>query len=131
MITHEVIIAVVVVELVFAFSVGVICIIFSFNLLRAIKDNPDATISLHSGGLPPSRSTLALRNSFSAVQTPNHRPDEQSLLPHVVPNADMVGRASSVGSEMDIEEPIDPNNPNPNAGLTGVYNTFVSYLRIW
>jgi hypothetical protein len=61
---YNTILIIVIIELIVAFSIGVVCILFSFNLLRALKDAAPETLS--SGKLPPRR------NDALTVLPPKH-----------------------------------------------------------
>ena len=56
---YDAVLAIVIAELVFAFSVGLICVIFSLNLFLSLKDSQDTTSleDLTAGDLPRPRST--------------------------------------------------------------------------
>lgn len=118
MITHDVILAVVAVELLFAFSVGITCIIFSFNLLRAIKESAESEqLTLGQGDLPLFGGS-AQRPSNLAQQEEVTLLESGTTVTSTAPT-----RMMSQGSEMDYED--------PQVGSLGVYHTFVSYLRLW
>lgn len=130
MITHEVIIAIVSVELLFAFAVGIICIIFSFNLLRSIKEaNGYEPMGLTHGNL--SHSVRVPNTNASGLNGILQADLEGSASSPLPAESSHPARMLSQGSEMDFEGPLDPNNPNPNEGLIGIYNSFVSYIRLW
>jgi hypothetical protein len=52
---YDMILTIVIVEVIFSFLIGVVCIILSFNLFRALKDSPDAYTGLPVGEFPLSR----------------------------------------------------------------------------
>ena len=55
---YDAVLAIVIVELVFAFSVGLVCVIFSLNLFLSLKDSQDSVSLQHliAGELPRPRS---------------------------------------------------------------------------
>ena len=57
---YDAVLAIVIAELVFAFSVGLVCVIFSLNLFLSLKDSQDTSSLEHltAGDLPRPRSTL-------------------------------------------------------------------------
>lgn len=115
-IAYDAILALVIIEVVFAFSVGIICIVFSFNLLRALKDVPTEQMDrLSVGNLPPSR------------------PTQQGRAGSVDSNTGLLPRASntrhpSQDSEMDSEVQLPGYEPPPPESI---FETFASYLRWW
>eukprot|EP01039_Chlorochromonas_danica_P003219 gene3216-3525_t len=122
MIDHNVIIAIVAIELAFAFSVGIVCILFSFNLLRAIKESPDEdNLTLTHGNFPPSRGLLR-GNSFAVNNTTTEE---------IIPFTTDHGRQMSKESELDEEIVIDPQVYAQSTTSLGLVQSFASYLRLW
>jgi hypothetical protein len=110
---HNVVLSIVIVELVIAFSVGVMCIIFSFNLLRVIKDSANANLTMTTGDFPPSHSSnlrSISESDYSAI------PDEE------------LRRVRSESSELDFETQLEPDS---ESGTWGMLHTFGGYLRLW
>lgn len=124
-IAYNAILAMVVIELVFAFSVGLTCVIFSFNLLRTLKA-PDAMENIPNGNLPPSRI-----GSFSNL------PPQQDIYNPLITDYrtfnenSMQQRRISTGSEMDVEEQIPGYTGYAQNSLVGIIYTFSGYLRLW
>jgi hypothetical protein len=52
---YDTILTIVIVEVIFAFVIGVVCILLSFNLFRALKDSPESYTGLPVGEFPLSR----------------------------------------------------------------------------
>jgi hypothetical protein len=128
MVDYDVIVTIVVIELVFAFSIGIICILFSINLILAIKDNPEgANLTIAAGDFPPS--VPVIRGSFSTRRISNE-PDTVHT-PLTIDSPERQRIMSHESEEMDIETPLDPNAPRPGEGFFGVLQSFTSYLRIW
>lgn len=117
---------------------GVACIVFSFNLIRALKDSPTEVMSsLAVGDLPPSRMSINQRDSELS-----HR--------NTIDDADIRGSSNldyktfrdgniihshrltttSIGSEIDIERQLPDQNGQEN-GFFSVFRTFYSYVRLW
>lgn len=118
---HDVILAIVIIELVIAFSVGFMCIIFSFNLLRALKLNPEGNTTMTTGEFPPSRPSQIRMPSFSLL--PNA--DDYTAIQDNNPR-----RVLSHGSEMDFETQMEPPDAVNNKTI-GLFQTFTSYIRLW
>eukprot|EP01041_Mallomonas_annulata_P007074 gene7074-14388_t len=74
---YDAIFTLVVLELVFAFGVGVSCILFSINLIRALGDSPSQSYqNLSDGSFPRSRQPSAYDNEtaigYHHLATPTH-----------------------------------------------------------
>lgn len=52
---YDMILTIVIIEVIFSFLIGVVCILLSFNLFRALKDSPDAYTGLPVGEFPLSK----------------------------------------------------------------------------
>jgi hypothetical protein len=118
---HDFILVIVVLELVFAFYIGFICIIFSINLLRAIKQHPEVNATLTNGEFPPSRPSQ-FRNSSSFSLLPNMETDYNAM-------SDRRRVMSAEGSEMDFETQLEPEAAENQT--MSVLQTFTSYIRLW
>jgi hypothetical protein len=148
-IAYDIILAVVILELIFAFSVGLVCIIFSFNLIVALKDTSNEVIdTLPEGDLPPSRISLHQRGSSFDVNNGNNNRD--TFDESSGGNSRAVGGGGSAGysdyktfhnvartptnrasfaSEMDVETGVLQNNNNNS--FKELFNTFYNYIRLW
>lgn len=137
----------VIVELTVAFAIGIVCIIFSVNLLRAVSDQ-DSSLSM--GELPRSRPTSVARswsksllagstgalNKLSPDYTAEIRQVTRSDLTASQPFVDggdtsnyQSARAQCLSfdeSEYDTES-VDPRQ----GGLYGIVQSFADYIRIW
>ena len=49
---YDMILTIVIVEVIFSFMIGVVCIVLSFNLFRAMKDSPESYTGLPAGEFP-------------------------------------------------------------------------------
>lgn len=157
-IAYNTILVIVIIELIFAFTIGVVCVLFSFNLLRALKDASPETLT--SGNFPPRRNdTTALQNfagnvSLNQVQynpliMQNMRTRESEDFSHYHDAAENppsaadvetnttppVGvRRNSAGSEWDFETdgPGGEGRNNSLLGnLKGALSTFTGYIKPW
>lgn len=132
--------------------IGVVCILFSFNLLRALKDASPDTLS--AGDLPPRLGGLADRNgkfyTEETVNQTNYNPMMRQGLGYSAvresedlsryhdaeetpPHAAAAGRHSSVGSEWDFEHDMRGSaaaGGNPST-WRGALSTFTSYIKPW
>lgn len=150
-VAYNTILVIVSIELIFAFMIGVVCILFSFNLLRALKDASPETLS--AGDLPPRLGALADRNgkfyTEEGVNQTNYNPmtrqglgysavresedlsryhDAEETPPHAA-----AGRHSSVGSEWDFEHDTRGSaavGGNPST-WRGALSNFTSYIKPW
>lgn len=128
-IAYDIILVIVILELIFAFSVAVVCVLFSFNLILTLKDSSNEVISsLAVGDLPPSRRTLHQRDSDMN--------EEQLPLDYKTfrDNAERSGNTmhgNSFGSEMDLERQLPGYEPRNQNNFAAVFNSFFSYVRLW
>lgn len=116
---YDTILAIVVVELLFAFAVGVICIIFSFNLFRSLKAQEYAPPLMEN--LPPRYDAKYSHHSLSNLSGAAPGPD-----------AGVFEReTNSFGSdaEMDFETKIE--EPDTGTSASAVLSNFTSYLKFW
>lgn len=144
-VAYNTILVIVVLELLFAFSIGVICILFSFNLLRALKDSPSEVLhSMSAGELPPSR------RSQSAFVAQEPQSGYNPLLMGSDSGGDLSDfhdaedfhpayqRQPSTESEIDVERRLSVARGSEavpstggTSGVMGVISTFASYLKLW
>lgn len=136
-IAYSAVLAIVIVELIFAFSVGIACIFFSFNLFRALKETSNDQISsMPEGYLPPrplarNISSDSFYSSSSVVINPlqSSNPSINPINTHVASNASMQNRYFSQDDELMDEETQLPNSPHPPA--QSIFQTFYSYIKVW
>ena len=141
---YDAILAVVIVELVFAFGIGISCIVFSFNLFRELN-NSDVDVS-PVGDLPNRQSLHRKPTIVSAVGSDN---DYNTFdFRHTIGTGSGSGTTGTErNSEYDIENDI-PNNvigspehqaPRPNEvenapqeeGYMPIVQSFLEYIRVW
>ncbi len=130
---YDAILAIVIAELIFAFSVGVVCIVFSFNLFRTLKHSHEDN-DLSRGDIPSRHFTSGgnIKNSsqnnlVNGVTDPNDYSTYQER------------ETYSFGSEaeLDFEGRIDgaatggDERDSEGNGMVAVFTTFASYLRPW
>jgi hypothetical protein len=147
-VAYDIILAVVILELIFAFSVGLVCIVFSFNLIVALKDTSNEAIStLPEGDLPPSRVSLHQRGNSFDVNNGNSNRDTFDESSGGNPRTGGAGSAgfsdyktfhnvvrsptnrASFASEMDVETGVLENHNNNS--FKQLFNTFYNYIRLW
>ncbi len=160
-VAYNTILVIVIIELIFAFAIGVVCILFSFNLLRALKDASAETLT--SGDLPPrvgdgiqSRTfpsrlyytddTLSNRIQYNPLREResedfSHYHDAEDHPPATTPShtphngvSEFPMRQSSVGSEWDYEidsRQLAKENNTVYGKMKGVLSTFTSYIKPW
>lgn len=149
---YEAILAVVIIELVFAFSVGLVCVVFSFNLFFALKDSPDTEVQ--SGNLPANRP----RNNSSGLTQPltGSNPQLNQLVdgstdyrtfPSLKVPSNSRHHNTESDEELDFNTPrddaesflhrdtynsnIDDNNEPRENNLAGLARSFTNYLKLW
>lgn len=132
-IAYSAVLAIVIIELIFAFSVGIACIFFSFNLFRALKDSPNDLISsMPEGYLPPRapNRNISSDSFYSSSSTTN--PIHNSTIPPSLSNPNS-GSHPEVGNRfLNQDELLDEETqvatPQPPQSI---FQTFYSYIRIW
>jgi hypothetical protein len=127
---YDAILAIVIAELVFAFSVGVVCIVFSFNLFRTLKDSQETYGNLPTGDLPPRLNNANNKSSQNNLVSAGTDPFDYSTFHE--------RETYSFGSEaeMDYEGRADDQLPDreresESGNMVAVIGTFGSYLKFW
>lgn len=150
-VAYNTILVIVSIELIFAFAIAFICILFSFNLLRALKDASPETLSI--GDLPPRRNDNGFTSRNTRIFTEgtvnqtqynplvgmNSRESEDLSRYHDAEEIPPPVRHSSMGSEWDFEHDsrgnmnnLSARGANTNYGnVKGIVTTFFSYLKPW
>lgn len=135
---YDLILTIVIVEVIFSFLIGVVCILLSFNLFRALKDSNDAYTILPSGEFPLSRgpSHNALNGEpdrgsdygRNSPHSPNERDGNVDYSTFRDPRS-----MGSFGSdaEMDFEGVAEGYVPPNESNLFGVVKSVAAYLRLW
>lgn len=136
-VAYDIILIIVILELIFAFSVGVACILFSFNLILTLKESSSEMMdSLAVGDLPPSRVSLHQRDSETSKRETfdeSHESKAEGTLDYKTFRDNPRSRTMngvSFGSEFDVERQLPDHQPQPN-GFGQVLRTFYSYIRLW
>ena len=114
----------VILELVFAFSIGLICILFSISLLRALRC-PDIDVS--NGVLPPSRSSEKIESILENYKSNHHQQQHQKQQQQQKMN-DIIENGYDIIHDYDIDvEEVDVDIDNRN--FVGAIHSFLSYLK--
>jgi hypothetical protein len=141
---YDLILTIVIVEVVFSFLIGGVCIILSFNLFRALKDSPDGYTRLPVGEFPLSRGAglNALGNQNDVERGSESGRGATSNNPSPVPGDNQLDYSTfrdprmthgSFGSdaEMDFEEIVDGGTGPPRSSMVAVVRSVAGYLRLW
>lgn len=124
---YDAILAIVIIELLFAFSVGLACIIFSFNLLRALKESEEDYSRSKIGTLPSRVSGSSSNKKNNAWQSTESLFDYRTF-----EETNGSGRRhQSIGSEMDEERQSEYDEASANNGIWRSFKTFGGYLKLW
>ncbi len=107
---YDAIFVIVIIELVFAFSVGIVCIIFSFNLLRAVSQTDNNAVTLSPRKFNYSRLSNVV----------DHTSSSRSL------SSDHEFFYDSDDGELDYE-----STPKASSTITSMLKSFTDYLRLW
>jgi hypothetical protein len=111
-VAYNTILVIVILELIIALIIAVVCILFSLNLLRALKDSsPDILHSMSSGDLPPSKHQQRLQQQgiFNESLSYQYNPliiRDSNLDLSQFHDTLMEPHRISVDSEFDIERPL-------------------------
>lgn len=107
----------VILELVFAFSIGLICILFSCSLLKALRDTET---DVSSGILPPSRSSEKIESMLENDKKKEQQQRQQQKMNDIIENGyDIIN-----DYDVDVEE-VDIDDGNFIAAV----HSFLSYLK--
>lgn len=124
---YDVVLAIVIVELVFAFGVGLICIIFSYNLFRAIKESESLP---HDGNLPSSFLPTSQRTSKS--EPPKSEPTQSADYNTFHEGKELPDSLLDEYDSDDYElEKKKGTQREHNGGVVPILKTFTNYLRLW
>ena len=144
---YDTVLVLVIVELSFAFAVGLSCIIFSVNIIRALQEST-SDYQLPTGDLPPSRratsqnlksnlgvgqetTTCAVSSTVGAITAADYRTFDDDGEYEIELEVDTNGIARPPPVPADA-----PLNPVPmevpqKGGILQVVQSFADYLRIW
>jgi hypothetical protein len=130
----EAIYILVIVEVAVAFSIGILCIIFSCNLLRAVTDSDPSNLT--SGQLPRSRSGTSVRRhsrTLSSVHRSRGDLAKDQSSATAVNGQTLLYEAVSSGNNLDYDleyETESVDNINRNS-FAAIIRAFTDYLRLW
>lgn len=137
-VTYDTVLTFVILELVFAFGVGIVCIIFSFSLVRSLGESKETMHQLPDGDFPSNvkskagrKSVMAFQQNQNQSQTYNNLQEDGSFMRSVqgLPRINNVlERSGDNLSEMDSETQPHDEDAAPQPGLV---STFTSYLKLW
>ncbi len=120
---YDAILAIVIAELVFAFSVGVVCIIFSFNLFRTLKESSEVYNNLPIGDLPARNANM--KNGANNADPYDYSTFQERETYSFGSEAELDYEGRADGGEMEEGKEGEAD------GFGGVVNTFTSYLKFW
>ena len=120
---YDAILAIVIAELVFAFSVGVVCIVFSFNLFRTLKESSE--VSMSTGDLPPRGGKTSSQSNLNGAGDPYdystfHERETYSF-----------GSEAEMDYEGRADGAAEPEEEAKDGDFSAVVSTFTSYLKFW
>lgn len=137
---YDLILTIVIVEVIFSFVIGVVCILLSFNLFRALKDSNDAYTVLPSGEFPlsrgPSHNALntgdADRSSeYGRTNSPHSPNDRDGNVDYSTFRDPRSMGSFGSDAEMDFEGMAEGYVPPNESNLFGVVKSVAGYLRLW
>lgn len=119
---------IVIIELTFAFGVGVGCILFSFNLLRSVYSAEENTYATASGAFPRAKSTTVMDNSESRSTL-----DEPLFEYNTFDDSQQVtsmSETSLMSPSGSIDRGYNQERNHPQT-VFGIVKTFTDYMRIY
>ena len=138
---YELILTIVIVEVIFSFVIGVVCIILSFNLFRALKDSPNVYTGMPVGEFPLSRGASNTnvngggdsdRASDAGRSSTPHSPADRETGDYSTFRDPRITGSFGSEAEMDFEGVADGSTPQlPQNNLLGVVKSVTGYLRLW
>jgi len=117
-----------VLEILFAFSIGISCILFSCSLLKALNDETAEKFNERKDGmLPPSKSTekLAIINSNNHKNSKkNHNTQKLNEMNDIIENG------YDIINEYDVDEiEVDTEYEHDNETFISAIHSFLNYLK--
>jgi len=108
-------------EIAFAFSIGVTCILFSCSLLKAINDDTAESYNQRPDGmLPPSKSVEKL-----AINDKNRKQQKLNDINNIIENGyDIINEYDVDVEEVDTEFELDNDKT-----LASAIHSFLNYLK--
>ena len=115
---------IVITELAFAFGVGISCVVFSFNLVKAVRrENGELSDDESQGeagaGTGVETEYLTFARSSASSGNSSDLADED------------LGHASSDASDRSVEEVLGSVEESELTLLDGALRNFTDYLRVW
>jgi uncharacterized membrane protein YgcG len=159
-VAYDTVLAIVVLELMFAFGVGIVCVVFSLNLVRSMKDAREVLDYLPDGELPPNMRSKLYKTQQAQHQLAQQQQQEQEEIRMSGGSANGGGmsRAMSGGDfrsfqggsggsggggggcglppyhsfpSADAVSELDSETQQEGAAPPGLFRTFTSYLKFW
>ena len=123
---------IVIIELIFAFGVGLSCILFSFNLVKALRINEESQSILAPDNIGPISRTTAPE----AVQNNTAISSHFVVVDHPVSRDSTVPSYSTFNGGADdadlLDEERDAMEDGSNISLMeGILRNFTDYVRVW
>lgn len=136
---YDAVLVVVLIELIFAFGIGISCIIFSFNMYREVSLSGDKMDTLPVGELPSrltfrGSNTSGISNSTTvASSTVNAAPIDNNSVSYLRDSDIMSNRTSNEELEDGVSVPLRGRDGNANDKFTYIdtIQHFLDYMRIW
>jgi len=125
---YDAVLAVVVVELVVAFAIGISCILFSFNLFRELS-NDELEVDLRGGDLP-SRTTLVGKSPMMRsppTNTSEYNTFETRDSDVGGPQIEQEDAEAAISEKMEQDEETQAQEPHT---IIVILNSFLDYIRI-
>lgn len=132
--SYNAVLTMVILELTFAFSIGVMCIIFSLNLYRALKNESDTAEIAPPGEYYNKIDRFAandgadkanLKGVYNAVPSNGNDDAEVAVSP-----SDLDDCASD-DYELEYRSPKRAPIERTNSGFSSAIKTFTNYMRPW
>ena len=146
---YDAVLVVVLIELIFAFGIGISCIIFSFNMYREVSLNGDKMDALPVGELPSrqtfrnsnmsgnSNNTTTTNNNYNN-NTPGRATSPNPVLrtnsiSNIRDSEIMSNRTSDDNSYEELEDgiPVPARDTNGKFTYVDTLQHFLDYMRIW
>jgi hypothetical protein len=122
---------IVIIELIFAFGVGVSCILFSFNLVKALRINDEDQTVLAPNNMASNTFNAQEVNHNTTIIAPN-----AAVPDHPVSRDSTVPSYSTFSGGGDDAELLDEERNAVDDGssislMEGILRNFTDYIRVW